>query len=377
MYGDFDGDLDILLRLSLKAWSQFAEGSRARRLRQPAVLEAIEQHGASPVGYSPVQLFNAKPGDASDAAQAVGRLGVKHQQWQHVAEAAGQLPGAAWSDGKAMWQQCLSARKALAWQHSVQGAVGGEGRMLRLALEGLTTSGRCVYLRRQYIGSLPPAIAVEGTFAVGTEAAQALHKQLQQQALDHHHLFQLKAPQRQLLRSLVCTTLSRSILLDADPAHALCYSWPSERHALAALGLERPMHPTGLQVTRVRPGSVVPQGRVGFVTTDLRRSGIGLALAIAAAIGHEVQPHVTAAIAIACMTGNIYSTASACIALQRCYASTLVSMPLNAVKQALSASDDPDSACVIDGSTPTGQRLLGISMQDEPSNPPTKRRRRS
>lgn len=261
----------------------------------------------------------------------------------------------------------------------MQGAIGGEGRMLRLALEGLTTAGVCVYHRQQYIGSLPAAIAVEGPFAVGTEAAQALHKQLQQQALDHHHLYQLRVPQCQLLRTLVCTSLSRAMLLERDPAVALCYSYPSEQHALAALGLAKPLESSGLKVELTAPGAAVPAGRVGFVTTDLRRGGLSLALAIAAAIGHEVAPHVIAAIAIACLTGHIFSTSSACIAVEPCHASTLVSMPLTAVKRTLALTAAEDASAVIDGTTPTGQRLLGISAAVESSVPRDeyKRRRRS
>lgn len=32
MFGDFDGDLDLVLRTSFKAWREFADGSRNREL---------------------------------------------------------------------------------------------------------------------------------------------------------------------------------------------------------------------------------------------------------------------------------------------------------------------------------------------------------
>ena len=87
------------------------------------------------------EIFGTAPGDATTSADAIAHLGVKHQQWQHLTAVAGKCHSDHWLDGSAVWQSCIKARQALTWQHSVQGAIGGEGRMLRLALEGLTTAG--------------------------------------------------------------------------------------------------------------------------------------------------------------------------------------------------------------------------------------------
>ena len=217
MAGDFDGDLVFVFRCCFSAWGQLITSQKASVGGLTASRCKIRDKMLKATCFSPSE----EDGDLKAAVLDAVRNGMAAKQlsaedlFQHCEAGAD-------ADSKSYWIAAAESRRILAAQRNILGIAGGEGKILRLKLQSLTTNGTDVLCSGEVIRKIPVTVSSDDIMQSGLLVASILHGRYLQSCIDMHHLQALNASQCLLVKSLCSSNLSKHVICDGKPG---VYSW--------------------------------------------------------------------------------------------------------------------------------------------------------